>query len=537
MNKISYFVSVLLLMIAVTLGLASCGDTEQTETCEHRWTEATCSAPKTCSLCNKTEGDTIGHTPDVMVKHEGVAATHNRNGILEYYTCNYCNIIIDNEGQTLASLTETVVLPTGHIRAIKIDAREATCSENGNIDYYFCESCDKNFEGKAPEARELTDEEVTIPALGHTAASKVDAVPAGCTEDGAVEHYFCTVCEKKLDGVSAEAKELSAEELKVPAAGHSVERREPKEATHTESGNIECWYCEDCGNYFDGEGEDAQLISAEGIVVPAKGHVGAVKVEATRETHTVNGNIEYYHCEACGKNYDGTSANAEWIPNGQEVFFAMGHGRDIEPFYEVAPTCTEAGHITYYYCKTCDKKYNNGKSPYAKELTDEEIIIPPRHSTEMVEYAEPTCAENGWVEHYKCTGCDKLFADAEAAEEYTLEDITISATGVHTTEFVETTMSTHTEDGIFEHYKCTQCNKLFADAEATEEYAFEDIIILSFGHEGAIKVHAKEPTETEDGNIQYYNCPECGKNYNGVGPDAEQIPFGDEIIPAKGNGE
>ena len=30
--------------------------------CQHQWTEATCTAPKTCSLCSITEGDTLGHS-------------------------------------------------------------------------------------------------------------------------------------------------------------------------------------------------------------------------------------------------------------------------------------------------------------------------------------------------------------------------------------------------------------------------------------------------------------------------------------------
>ena len=30
-------------------------------TCYHRWDDATCTKPKTCSICGKTEGEALGH--------------------------------------------------------------------------------------------------------------------------------------------------------------------------------------------------------------------------------------------------------------------------------------------------------------------------------------------------------------------------------------------------------------------------------------------------------------------------------------------
>lgn len=43
------------LAMALVLLLAGCG-------CEHEWVEANCTSPKTCSLCEKTEGTPLGHT-------------------------------------------------------------------------------------------------------------------------------------------------------------------------------------------------------------------------------------------------------------------------------------------------------------------------------------------------------------------------------------------------------------------------------------------------------------------------------------------
>ena len=49
MKKILYMV---LIVICISTLLTACG-------CEHQWTDATCSAPKTCTLCGETEGTAL----------------------------------------------------------------------------------------------------------------------------------------------------------------------------------------------------------------------------------------------------------------------------------------------------------------------------------------------------------------------------------------------------------------------------------------------------------------------------------------------
>lgn len=45
----------LFILLFTFLMLFACGE------CEHQWTEATCTAPKTCSLCGETDGDKAPH--------------------------------------------------------------------------------------------------------------------------------------------------------------------------------------------------------------------------------------------------------------------------------------------------------------------------------------------------------------------------------------------------------------------------------------------------------------------------------------------
>ena len=68
--------ALLLLTVSMMLGLASCNLGSMF--CQHQWKDATCTTPKTCSLCSKTEGAALGHS--------GGTAT-----CTEQATCTVCN--------------------------------------------------------------------------------------------------------------------------------------------------------------------------------------------------------------------------------------------------------------------------------------------------------------------------------------------------------------------------------------------------------------------------------------------------------------
>ena len=58
------------LLAAMLLSLCACGkdaaqtttDPTQSTACSHNFADATCTTPKTCTLCGVTEGETVGHT-------------------------------------------------------------------------------------------------------------------------------------------------------------------------------------------------------------------------------------------------------------------------------------------------------------------------------------------------------------------------------------------------------------------------------------------------------------------------------------------
>ena len=73
-------------------------------------------------------------------------------------------------------------------------AKDATCTENGNLAYWECTDCGKLFSDKDGKT-ETTLAAVTVAAKGHT-LTKTDGKPATCKDEGITEYWTCTVCEK-----------------------------------------------------------------------------------------------------------------------------------------------------------------------------------------------------------------------------------------------------------------------------------------------------------------------------------------------------
>lgn len=71
-------------------------------------------------------------------------------------------------------------------------ANKATCTKEGNIEYWYCQEIDKYFTDEAL-TQETTLNDVIIPATGHD-LTKVEAKESTFTEKGNIEHYHCSLC-------------------------------------------------------------------------------------------------------------------------------------------------------------------------------------------------------------------------------------------------------------------------------------------------------------------------------------------------------
>ena len=152
---------------------------------------------------------------------------------------------------------------------------------------------------------------------------------------------------------------------------------------------------------------------------------------------------------------------------------------------------------------------NTFTMPAGKVTVDVTFKAKP-HTLTPVAGKDPTCEQDGYEAHYKCTSCGKLFSDANGEHEIS-KPKAINKLG-HDLERIPAVDPTKDTAGNIEYYKCKRCNKLFEDSKGTKEITDPNsIIIPAIGHDLEL-VPAKDPTCTENGNIAYYRCKDSGCN-------------------------
>lgn len=152
---------------------------------------------------------------------------------------------------------EDVLIKKAH-NLTKVEKVEASCTENGNIEYYIC-SCNSMFtdlDGNNP----VTD--ITIIASGHSYEDKLTSCESG--------HYYASTC-----GHNETIKMLD----------HTFLQWITSSSPNCEESGSKYHECDDCG-YI------------ETVELEATGHT-LNKIPLVSNTCLTDGNIEYYTCE-CG---------------------------------------------------------------------------------------------------------------------------------------------------------------------------------------------------------------------------------------------
>ena len=190
-------------------------------------------------------------------------------------------------------------------------AVEATCTESGNIEYWYCEDCGKYF-SDAEGNYEVTD--ITVAAKGHTWGEWEVTKQATCEETGS-QTRTCSVC-----------KETETEEI--PLAEHSYgEWQVTEKATCTEDGEQK-HTCEVCGH------EETETLSA-------LGHTwGDWQIV---EEATCKDGLRKHVCETCGA-------------EEEEIIPASGEHKYIDTV--IPPTVDEPGY-TLHKCEICGEEYKD----------------------------------------------------------------------------------------------------------------------------------------------------------------------------------
>ena len=247
------------------------------------------------------------------------AATCLEDGNTEYWVCT--------EGENPCGLRFADVAGTEWVH------EEATALHALGHDWGTWEVTQKPTEASPGIERRVCSHDAThvelrmIPKKNHVhGLTHVAAKAATCTEDGNIEYWKCTegddpcgMCFRDAAGTDWVHEEGTV----VRATGHDWGTwRITKAATESETGEM----VRVCHN---------DPIHTQTRILPKVGHVHAlVRVAAKRATCTEDGNIEYWRCtdEDCGMLFR-DAAGVEWVHEEDVVLHALGHDWG-EPTYE-----------------------------------------------------------------------------------------------------------------------------------------------------------------------------------------------------------
>ena len=452
-----------------------------------------------CSVCNKYFSDENGTTEitldgtvvkahHTMTKTDAKEPTCTTEGNNAYYTCSACGKIFKDEtGTKETSVEAEKLVATGH-SLTKTDAKDSTCTEDGNNEYYTCSACGKIFKDADGKIATTVNTE-KIAATGHK-MTKTDAKAATCTEVGNNAYYTCSACGKAFKDADGKT-ETTVEAETIAATGHTMTKTDAKAATCTEDGNTAYWHCSVCNKYFSDENGTTEIALDDTVV---KAHHTMTKTDAKEPTCTAEGNNAYYTCSVCDKVFK-DEAGTQPTTVEAETLKKKAHTPVVDA--AVAATCEKTGLTEGSHCSVCNEV-----------LVAQKVVDKIPHTLTKTDAKAATCTEDGNNEYYSCSACGKVFKDADGKTETTAEAEKIAATG-HTMTKTDAKAATCTENGNTAYWHCSVCNKYFSDENGTTEIALDDTVVKA--HHTMTKTDAKEPTCTAEGNNAYYTCSVCDK--------------------------
>lgn len=328
--------------------------------------DAQCTIPgskkEVCSVCgDETAPVEIPYKGHVWTEVLTKAPTDIEDGLVTF-TCKSCGLVKEVVVEALCEHDWETVWEV-----------EPTCTTNGSHYHIHCTKCDV----RMVEDKYVTEEEVILPALGHTGEWK--QVGEDCTT--VTYEQTCPVCGTVTP--KTEDKE-NAEHTWVPTLNDvSVTATYNRVLGLTDGWNVhkfQCGgevliyrYCSVCSEFETKE-------------VEFDGHVWAVDTTKTPADICLNGGILYEYCLACGALEDGQYVTTKTTE------IEAGKGHTWEEVERVEATCANGGKEGYitYGCTTC----------YAR---NDMVIMVPGHVYETIT-VPATCAAASYT-CKECVGC------------------------------------------------------------------------------------------------------------------------------------
>ncbi|MBR3325712.1 MAG: InlB B-repeat-containing protein [Atopobiaceae bacterium] len=476
-----------------------------------------------------------GDYPDHDTYYKAPTCEHSGRGMYAIY-CKKCDMILQRAWVNIASLghdwggwtpvegtneerrvckrdqshVEVRTVPSepckhGHLE--HVSAKDPSCTEQGNSEYWTCPDCHEWFLDKACTKVVSSSDEVLIQATGHTLQTEYETiteVEPTCTTAGVEKRiYRCATCKRAIS-TSQESIEPLGHDWGpwVPVEGTNEEERVcTRDASHTQRRDAPHAPCS---------------------------HQHALHVERADPTCTQAGRNEYWACPDCQEWFLDSGCTQQVQSADQVVISALGHKPgEAKHENEVAPTCEQPGsYDEVVRCTVCNEVLSSKEVPVeARGHTAGESV-----RTNVV---EATCEHAGTHdETVSCTVCGK------AISHHTVKDSEPLGHVPGETKHVNEVAPTCTDAGSYDEVTyCSRCNKEYErkavhvapldhdwgawtrDDEGTSEVRIckrdsrhmqtRAVITESCTHENKTFVPAQNPTCTSEGSLAYWACPDC----------------------------
>ena len=132
------------------------------------------------------------------------------------------------------------------------------------------------------------------------------------------------------------------------------------------------------------------------------------------------------------------------------------------------------------------------------------------HTLTKTDEVAATCTTAGNIEYWTCSECHKLFSDANGETEISGADTVLPAKHVLTK--TEAVAATCTSTGTEAYWTCSECHKLFSDENGENEIT-EPVVIPKLAHT-LTKTDEVAATCTSTGTKEYWTCSECNKLFS-----------------------
>ena len=245
---------------------------------------------------------------------------------------------------------------------VHVYKKDATCTSKGNIDYYYCDECDKYYNDPKGE-KEISKNTLEIPMVDHEYQDTLSYNDEG-------HFYKCNNCDAYKSFVS-----------------HNLTWVVDEEATEEKTG-LKHQECDTC-----------KYQTSLNTIIDVLPHTHKMTyVEEVKETCTTDGNVSYYLCSKCNKTFKDEKGSIE-IAN---VIVKASHkyGKLIE---EVKATCSKEGTKAHYECSSCHLYFDTNK----EEVSENELVIEKiPHDLVHHEGLNPTCTSKGYEAYDTCKNCD-----------------------------------------------------------------------------------------------------------------------------------